>query len=93
MITWDTTERGFKIGRWEDTYEQDCSIQISSLATDDRIWLGVVNNLEAFEDSPPEVIMKGGSRYVHRNARMHLDREQASELAKILQHFADNGTI
>lgn len=37
------TERGFEVNHFKDTYGFDCSIQDSSLATDDRIWLGVHN--------------------------------------------------
>lgn len=35
------TARGFEVKHFEDLYNQDCSIQESSLATDDCIWLGV----------------------------------------------------
>ena len=37
------TERGFEVNHFKDTYGLDCSIQDSSIATDDRIWLGVHN--------------------------------------------------
>jgi hypothetical protein len=35
------TPRGFKIASFKDLNQQDCSLQESSLATDDAIWLGV----------------------------------------------------
>jgi hypothetical protein len=38
--TWATTARGFRIGTFRDRYGQACSIQESSLATEDAIWLG-----------------------------------------------------
>jgi len=35
------TERGFKRGDFMDYYDKPCSIQESSLATCDCIWLGI----------------------------------------------------
>lgn len=35
------TERGFAIGPFQDSRGSHCSIQKSSLATEDAIWLGV----------------------------------------------------
>lgn len=35
-----TNERGFAIGKFQDLYGHPCSVQKSSLATDDAIWLG-----------------------------------------------------
>ena len=37
----DLTTRGFIIVEFKDFYNFDCSIQESSLATEDCIWLGV----------------------------------------------------
>lgn len=36
-----TTQRGFDLAAFEDLYGKPCSIQKSSLATEDCIWLGV----------------------------------------------------
>ena len=44
------TGRGFPLGLFKDRYGEECSIQDSSLAFEDAIWLGV--------DSVPE----GGGR-------------------------------
>ena len=33
--------RGFEVKHFNDMYDEDCSIQESSLATDDCIWLGI----------------------------------------------------
>lgn len=38
--TWGATARGFRIGEFRDRYGQECSIQESSLATENAIWLG-----------------------------------------------------
>lgn len=37
------TSRGFSVGKFTDLYGIECSIQKSSLATTDAIWLGVTN--------------------------------------------------
>ena len=37
-------ERGFDTGKFTDVYELECSIQKSSSAAEDRIWLGVHDN-------------------------------------------------
>lgn len=39
-IKWSETERGFKIGEFYDRNSMPCTIQKSSLATEDCIWLG-----------------------------------------------------
>ena len=36
----EKTERGFSIVEFIDLYGKQCSLQESSLATDDAIWLG-----------------------------------------------------
>ena len=40
----ETTERGFAIINFEDRYDFKCSLQKSSLATEDCIWFGVDGN-------------------------------------------------
>ena len=91
----DETERGFSLGKFFDTYGHECSIQKSSLATDDAIWLGIDKpKLTVFESS-----QKG--KYVETPmpenfsvfSRMHLNREQVSKLIPILQKFVDTGEI
>lgn len=41
MFEWKETARGFARATFEDFYKQKCSIQKSSLADVDAIWLGV----------------------------------------------------
>jgi hypothetical protein len=38
------TERGFKKGDFTDAYGEKCSIQESSLAEEDCVWLGINNS-------------------------------------------------
>lgn len=37
----EKNQRGFENGKFTDLYGEKCSIQKSSLATDDAIWLGI----------------------------------------------------
>lgn len=98
------TSRGFAIGEFVDLYGVKCSIQKSSLATDDAIWLGV-------DDPDPKVLASqakslgllttettGWTPYPIPNevlitTRMHLNRKQVEELLPILQKFVDTGEI
>ena len=41
MMDLTRTDRGFAIGSFVDRYDAVCSIQKSSLATEDAIWLGI----------------------------------------------------
>ena len=41
MINLNVTERGFDFAAFTDRYGKSCSLQKSSLATEDCIWLGV----------------------------------------------------
>lgn len=72
------TQRGFLIAGFEDINGQNCSLQQSSLADQDAIWLGC-NTGSHVEDTC--------------YARMHLDREMAGEIGRILTHFAETGEI
>lgn len=40
----DKTSRGFDIAKFKDRYGADCSLQKSSLAGEDCIWLGLNGN-------------------------------------------------
>ena len=35
------TNRGFAVIEFKDRYDKDCSIQISSLATENCLWMGI----------------------------------------------------
>lgn len=72
------TERGFIRGEFLDTNGEECSIQESSIADDDRIWLGQ---------------NKGTHHQGECLARMHIDREQAIEIARLLYDFARTGRL
>ncbi|WYV99119.1 hypothetical protein Amme3_00123 [Pseudomonas phage vB_PpuM-Amme-3] len=98
------TERGFSVIEFKDCYGEKCSIQKSSLASEDAIWFGV-------DDANPQIMASqalahgvdtdktvGWVEYplpkeVLLSTRMHLTREQVAELLPILQHFVNTGEI
>jgi len=87
------TQRGFYSIEFQDRYNAKCSIQKSSLATEDAIWFGV-------DDADPK-ILKHGSGWqpfeIHKEVlfttRMHLTQKQVKKLLPILQKFADTGEL
>lgn len=92
------TNRGFGSITFKDRYGAECSIQKSSLATEDAIWFGV-------NDADPKIMAsqtkEGGTGWVTFNipkevlltTRMHLTQEQVKELLPILQVFAETGEL
>ena len=81
------TQRCFGVAEFTDRYAQKCSLQKSSLATEDAIWLGVDN-------TGPQI--KGPSEKFNEelHARMHLTQEQVrDQLLPALQHFAETGDL
>jgi hypothetical protein len=92
------TGRGFPFVAFVDRYNKECSLQISSLADDRCVWLGI-------EHAEPKIMasvlrdgLTGWVDYpipedVHINTRMHLTQEQVAELIPHLQQFVDTGEI
>lgn len=75
----ELTERRFARGEFRDIYGSVCSIQESSNAEVDAIWLGVEIPFENYN----------GSGF----PRMHLNQEQVAALLPLLQHFVENGYL
>ena len=87
------TKRGFAIGEFADRDKTKCSVQKSSLATDDCIWLGVDN-------ANPVVMNKKGKfekvklpKDTICTTRMHLTRKQVKELLPVLELFVECGDL
>lgn len=98
------TGRGFAIRHFTDHYGVPCSVQKSSLAFKDAIWLGV-------DDAQPKVMAReaaslgvqteertGWVAYpipeaVQLHTRMHLTRAQVKKLLPVLQQFVETGDI
>lgn len=98
------TQRGFPIIKFTDLYGAKCSIQKSSLATEEAIWLGVdsaepkilASKVGAVNPETGEV--SGWIPYqipddVLLNTRMHLTRDQVKKLLPILSRFAEDGQL
>ena len=88
----EKTNRGFEIIKFRDYNDEHCSLQQSSLATEEAIWLGV--------DKPvPQILTSGEWKKVPLpigtilNGRMHLTREQVEKLLPHLKRFVKNGTL
>ena len=73
----EETNRGFSIINFTDVYGQECSLQKSSSAKEDRIWLGVGKNISGTDV----------------NCRMHLNIEQVRLLLPYLEQFIKSGDL
>lgn len=98
------TGRGFEYYEFKDINGYDCTIQKSSIATKNAIWLGL-------ESASPMILHGDATRLgiehsetsgwvdypipeeVSLHTRMHLTQEQAKELAKMLWYFAESGEL
>lgn len=93
------TQRGFGIANFKDKNGVECSIQKSSLATDDCIWLGATKvDLQEFTAGKgwvkhPEVDEHIMEHHFVANTRMHLNRKQVAKLLPILQKFVETGEL
>jgi hypothetical protein len=94
------TKRGFKKGEFLDFNGVKCSIQMSSIATDDCIWFGAkeigLQEFVAFRKPSAwkdvELKESEGHHYIANN-RMHLSRKQVKKLIPILQKFVDTRSL
>lgn len=103
-LTKKVTARGFAYLQFKDAYDKLCTMQKSSLATDDAIWLGI-------DDPDPQIMASEAADYgvktkettgwvpypipdaVNIHTRMHLTREQVKALLPALMHFVDTGEV
>lgn len=74
------SDRGFLRGEFVDRYGEKCSIQKSSLAFEDCIWLGCQH----------ETVKEDGTKC---GARMHLTRPMVADLLPHLQRFVETGEL
>ena len=103
-LTMDKTQRGFSNGKFKDAYGAECSIQKSSLATKDAIWLGIddPNPLIMCNNAERNGLVKQGDcgwqpfeipKDVLITTRMHLTQREVRQLLPILEKFAKTGEI
>jgi len=104
MFKLTTTPRGFTHGEFTDCYGAKCSIQKSSLATEDAIWFGVddadpqIMCSDAKRLGLPEAGQNGWQSYpipeeVSLTTRMHLTQDQVEQLLPTLAYFAQYGEL
>lgn len=98
----EKTCRGLTKYHFTDSHGDTCSIQKSSAAEQDYIWLGFEETgLKTFtpyeggwksipDDELPKIFK---CQSVISNTRMHLTREQVEELLPILKRFVKTGEI
>lgn len=98
------TNRGFAVVEFTDRHGETCTIQKSSLASEDAIWIGadrlVVKGFVPYGKPDPwttlsadDIADEFGFTDVVGNQRMHLTQEQVAEILPILQRFAETGDI
>lgn len=92
-----TTSRGFGPYEFVDCGGNVCTVQKSSSALEDKIWLGSKElNIQHFEAGLgwSKVMFKNTieDHYVANN-RMELNRQQVADLLPILQKFVETGEI
>lgn len=98
------TERGFEYYEFNDLYSSKCSLQESSLAEQDAVWLGIddpdpkIMNSDARRLGYPSSGDNGWTEFnipkqVVLHTRMHLSREQARDLGEKLIMFAQSGEL
>lgn len=76
--------RGFGSLVFLDRYNQECSLQDSSLATEPAIWFGINN-------TGPDLPGPHGKKNEDVNIRMHLTQAMVRTLLPHLQRFAATG--
>jgi hypothetical protein len=90
------TERGFAIKQFQDSNNIECTIQKSSSAMEDKIWLGAkeIGLKKLSGGGWQEIDTTSTDTYSYiANNRMHLNCKQAKRLIKELQYFVDNGDL
>lgn len=86
------TLRGFDIVQFQDRLDTPCSIQKSSLANENTIWIGV-NDANPMIRSVVGWVPYEVPSEVLFTTRMELTQELAAEILPILQRFVDTGEI
>jgi hypothetical protein len=82
------TQRGFLLAEFADRNGCHCSIQESSLATEEAIWLGMDTWYDGSPVGPQDEVTG-----FYLGGRMHLTREMVQELLPLLEYFAQTGAF
>ena len=101
-------KRNFDVATFTDHYGSVCSIQKSSLADKDCIWVGVDNadpkimssdairmglRQRTFDENDNGWVKFEIPKEVLLHTKMHLTRKQVKELLPLLQKFAETGEL
>lgn len=94
----DTTNRGFRIDKFEDANGAECSLQESSAIGDEgTVWLGCseigLKHFKAGQGWQDVDLPHSVSEHYVANNRMHLTQTQVAALLPALQYFAEHGVL
>jgi len=95
------TQRGFGYIEFKEKYGLKCSLQKSSAASEDCIWLGIDEvSIIGFNGTQSPTIKIGNEEIKKAfnvsditNSRMHLTKKQVAKLLPFLQKFVKTGEI
>lgn len=89
------TSRGFGLIEFRDRNNIECSVQKSSIATENCIWLGCDDADPRYFDPYSDCTWKKLEvpNDTVFNTRMHLNQKQVKKLLPILQKFIETGQI
>jgi len=99
------TARGFAYYEFKDDNGINCTLQKSSSALTDKIWLGADAEIKEFYPPPREMdeawfdvtdlspLKHRPENEIHVFSRMHLTRNQVKKILPILQRFVETGEI
>jgi hypothetical protein len=91
------TQRGFALYEFKDRNDTVCTVQKSSLETEDAIWLGAktleVQHFKAGKGWNKLEFNNTVCEHWVGNERMHLTKKQVKALLPILQKFVETGEI
>lgn len=89
----EKTERGFGIVQFRDRNGVSCSLQKSSIASEDAIWFGCNDiDLQLFTPGKGWESIPLTKDHI-ANTRMHLTQEQVIALLPYLKRFAETGEL
>lgn len=99
------TARGFDLIEFKDSDGVNCTLQKSSSALGDKIWLGSKAEIKEFYPAPRDTdeswfdvedlspLKHRPQNEIHVFSRMHLTRKQVEKLLLHLQNFVKTGEL
>lgn len=96
-MKFEHTNRGFSYIEFKDEKGVVCSLQKSSIATDDCIWFGAneigLKHFKAGQGWEEVKLINNMEEHFIANNKMHLTQKQVALLLPILQRFVETGEI